>query len=175
MDKRKEANLKVKKLITDALLALMEKKDINEISVTELITTAGVARVSFYRNYSSKENVLIVLINFILNDFRGGKEYDEIDYRTIEHIEQCFNYIYKYRNYILGLYRCNYATVLLEELNRFHEAVAGEMSVNSVEKYAMYMFMGAMFNSGVAWLKDGAKQSAREVAEVFCRFVGIEF
>ncbi|MDE6597769.1 MAG: TetR family transcriptional regulator C-terminal domain-containing protein, partial [Clostridia bacterium] len=95
--------------------------------------------------------------------------------RTIEHIEQCFNYIYKYRNYILGLYRCNYATVLLEELNRFHEAVAGEMSVNSVEKYAMYMFMGAMFNSGVAWLKDGAKQSAREVAEVFCRFVGIEF
>ncbi|MDE6598230.1 MAG: TetR/AcrR family transcriptional regulator, partial [Clostridia bacterium] len=105
MDKRKEANLKVKKLITDALLALMEKKDINEISVTELITTAGVARVSFYRNYSSKENVLIVLINFILNDFRGGKEYDEIDYRTIEHIEQCFNYIYKYRNYILGLYR----------------------------------------------------------------------
>lgn len=175
MDKRKEANLKVKKRITDALLALMEQKDINEISITELINTAGVARVSFYRNYSSKENVLIVLINYILNEIRGGREYDEIDYRTIEHVEKSFNFFYKYRNYILGLYRSNYATVLLEELNRFHEAIAGEMPMNSIDKYAMYMYMGAMFDSAVAWLKDGAKQPAREVAEVFCKFVGIEY
>ena len=37
MDKRKEANLRVKKNITEALFALMDKKDFSNITVTDII------------------------------------------------------------------------------------------------------------------------------------------
>ena len=66
MDKRKEANLRVKRSITSALLHLLEKKSISEISVSEIIREAGVARASFYRNYATKESVITTLISDIL-------------------------------------------------------------------------------------------------------------
>ena len=58
MDKRKEANLRVKENITAALLHLLQEKSISKITVSEIIAEAGVARASFYRNYATKESVI---------------------------------------------------------------------------------------------------------------------
>ena len=41
-----------------ALLRLLRTKELSEISVTELTRTAGVARVTFYRNYNDMADVL---------------------------------------------------------------------------------------------------------------------
>ena len=48
----------VNQSIVDALFSLMEKKNITEISVSELVEKAGVGRASFYRNFGTKEAVL---------------------------------------------------------------------------------------------------------------------
>lgn len=66
VDKRKEENLRVKINITNTLFRLMEQKSLAEISITELVKGAGVARASFYRNYESKEDVLVTLIRDVL-------------------------------------------------------------------------------------------------------------
>ena len=58
-DKRYEANRQVKLKIARALTKLMDTKAFSDISVTDIITTAGVARASYYRNFHSKEEVLI--------------------------------------------------------------------------------------------------------------------
>ena len=44
--------------IITALLQLMQKKAFDRISITELCRKAGVSRMSFYRNFESKEAVL---------------------------------------------------------------------------------------------------------------------
>lgn len=54
----KEANQLTKESIETALLFLLEKKDIKQISVSELVRKAGVSRNAFYRNYKSKEEIL---------------------------------------------------------------------------------------------------------------------
>ncbi|WP_150538517.1 TetR/AcrR family transcriptional regulator [Actinobacillus vicugnae] len=56
---KKTVNDVVKESITEALLRLMQQKDFYTITVTELTNLAGVSRVSFYRNFGSKEDVLI--------------------------------------------------------------------------------------------------------------------
>ena len=48
--------------IADALLALMEKKPYDEISVSELCRCAGISRQTFYSLYQSKENVVIRIL-----------------------------------------------------------------------------------------------------------------
>ena len=58
MDKRKEANLRVKRNIVRALIELMQKKNYSDISVSEITALAGVSRISYYRNYDSKEDIL---------------------------------------------------------------------------------------------------------------------
>ena len=60
MDKRKEANLHVKNSITDALIALMNEKSFETISVSEITNRARVSRVSYYRNFNSKEDMIQV-------------------------------------------------------------------------------------------------------------------
>lgn len=167
MNKKQAANAAVKRAITDALFALMRDKDISDITITELIKRAGVARASFYRNYSSKEDILIVLIRSAFQSFLDGKSPDEIDFKSLENIGRCFEYFKKYGSYVLGLYRSNYATVLLEELNHLHAEIAGTMPSSSIDRYSINIYMGALFNTAIAWLKGGAKESCSEMAAFF--------
>lgn len=87
MDKRKEANLRVKANITNALFALVEEKSLADIHISEIVSRAGVARASFYRNYSSKEDVFVTLIRDVLDSF-----YQEIHFEqdTFFHMRICF-------------------------------------------------------------------------------------
>lgn len=54
----KEANQITRESIETALLHLMEKKELTQISISELVKKAGVSRNAFYRNYKSKEEIL---------------------------------------------------------------------------------------------------------------------
>ena len=53
-----ESNAVTREAVQDALFILMEKKDYEEIRITELIQKAGIARSAFYRNYKTKDDVL---------------------------------------------------------------------------------------------------------------------
>ncbi|MGN0391720.1 MAG: TetR/AcrR family transcriptional regulator, partial [Bariatricus sp.] len=90
MDKRKEANLRVKESITAAMLHLLQEKSISEITVSEIIAEAGVARASFYRNYATKESVIITLISDILEQFRQDIEADSDDFYTYRNVRRSF-------------------------------------------------------------------------------------
>ena len=48
-----------KNCIMDALLQLMHTKDYEQISISELARKAGVSRMSYYRNYNSKDEILM--------------------------------------------------------------------------------------------------------------------
>lgn len=58
MNKKQEANALVIECITSALLEMMKTKPFDSITITGLTKRAGVGRVSFYRNFESKEDIL---------------------------------------------------------------------------------------------------------------------
>ena len=53
-----ESNKITKSSLQTALIYLMNKKDFDKITITELVKKAGVSRMAFYRNYNSKEDIL---------------------------------------------------------------------------------------------------------------------
>ncbi len=53
-----ESNRITKDSIQEALVYLLSKKTMDEISVTEIVNKAGVSRTAYYRNYQSKEEIL---------------------------------------------------------------------------------------------------------------------
>ena len=170
MNKGREANLRVKEAITNTLFALMQKKSLSEITITELVTGAGVARASFYRNYTSKEDVLLTLIRDILEQYRG--ELKQGNFFTYENVLLSFQYFKRYRTYVLDLYRSGFLAVLLEELNRFHESVAGTMPSSSIEKYQLYLYIGALFNTALVWLPESDVTSPEAMAGFFLDTAG---
>lgn len=167
MDKRKEANLRVKEKITSALLKLLEKKSISEISVSEIIANAGVARASFYRNYATKESVITTLISDALDRFRDDIQYNGENFYTYENVRCSFSYFSQYKSQVLDLHRFGYGSILLEMLNQFHEEVAGTMSCRSVERYKLYIYIGSLYNTAMVWLQSGQKESIDEISSIF--------
>ena len=69
-DKRYEANRMVKIKISRALIKLMDQMPFSDITVTDIVKTAGVARASYYRNFDSKEEVLIKVTDDIMLEYR---------------------------------------------------------------------------------------------------------
>ena len=59
MDKPNEINILTKECILTALLRLMDEKNYNDITITDITNLAGVSRMAYYRNYKSKEDILI--------------------------------------------------------------------------------------------------------------------
>ena len=154
MDKRKEANLRVRQAISHSLLELMQERPLSSISVSEVIRKAGVARASFYRNYTSKEDVLVGYVRYVLEDFREKADYDLSDYLSMRHIRRIFEYLSRYRSCFLNLHDSGHAPMVLDEFNSFHASIAGDMPANSDARYRLYFFIGAVYNSAVFWLKE---------------------
>ena len=77
MDKRKESNLRVRRAITDALFSLMKESELSRISIADIIRGAGVARVSFYRNYGSKEDVFDKNLQDIVEQYKRDDIFHE--------------------------------------------------------------------------------------------------
>ena len=61
--------------------------------------------------------------------------------------------------------------MLLEELNRFHEALEGSMPAASVGKYALYMYIGALLNTALVWLTQDVETSPEAIAAFFLEHV----
>lgn len=167
MDKRKIANQLVKEKITASLFQLLKEKSISEITITEIIQSAGVARASFYRNYASKENVLITLISDILDDYRKHLKNDGDFFYTYENIYMSFEYFQRYHEYAMDLHYYGYGSLVLHKLNQFHEEVAGTMSFKSIERYKLYMYMGSLYNTAMVWIMGGMKESIDEITDIF--------
>lgn len=167
--------MRVKKSITETLMELMQKKSFSDISITEIIRTAGVARASFYRNYNSKEDVLTTLIEDVLEQFRSEVSYEGAAYYTYQNVLKSFQYFKTYSSYVLDLYLFGYGSILLEELNQSHEMIAGTMPSHSIEKYKLYMYIGALYNTAIIWINNGTKDSTEYIAKMFCKTCGIPY
>ena len=53
-----ESNRLTREALEISLMQLLEKKELAKITISELVHRAGVSRAAFYRNYSSKEQIL---------------------------------------------------------------------------------------------------------------------
>lgn len=56
--RKNSTNIFLKDCMADALLRLLKKKPLEQITITEITNTANVGRVTFYRNFTSKEELL---------------------------------------------------------------------------------------------------------------------
>lgn len=64
-----ESNRVTREAIQGALYLLMEKKDFDEITMTDIIKKSGVSRSALYRNYKTKEDIIHDIVNEFMEQF----------------------------------------------------------------------------------------------------------
>ncbi|MBR3752306.1 MAG: TetR family transcriptional regulator [Ruminiclostridium sp.] len=169
MDKRKEARQQVREKIVRALLDLMEEKSFSEITVTEIVARAGVARQSYYRNFTSKEEVVEEFFEELrqegLSRLRKEKPADAVRW-----VAMILELQRSRAREILLLQRAGLGTLSMDNINRFAEEMLGDMPASSVERYKIYCHAGMVSNTCLTWLKNGAKEAPEELARIICEF-----
>ena len=69
-------------LMVEALLLLLEKKDYEFITVTEICQKAGVNRSTFYLHYEQMDDLLIETLDLINKKFHEAFDNKTLDVRT---------------------------------------------------------------------------------------------
>ena len=67
----RESNELTRECIEMAMIYLMGEKPYDSISISEITQRAGVSRTAFYRNYSSKENVIRAIGEQVISALAG--------------------------------------------------------------------------------------------------------
>ena len=172
MNNKKETTTLVKKCIVDSLLLLMNEKEFDEITITEICNKAGVSRMTYYRNYYNKDDIIIEYLKDIAEDFKKESHswMKKNEYTNKNVIRFLFTYFEKYSYFIKTLRKANLTGLLQECLNNYLETETNMIKrQDPYEKYHMYSYAGALFNVYMKWIDNGMKESVDEMAEIFCK------
>jgi AcrR family transcriptional regulator len=160
----------VKTYIIEGLLRRMRKDPYESIKITDIVREAGVSRMTFYRHFKSKSDVLVCLIDYIIRrvnpicheDRRNG------DWRRFW--LTMFTYADQYASALETIIVSGQGELFLQCLNRsaFPHLQGDESAETS---YRLYFLSGAMYNVFVKWLLSPKRETPERMADICCTFM----
>lgn len=153
--------------MAQGLMLLMQDKELDKISISEIVKKAGVSRMSYYRYFTSKVEILESYMDYIMKEY--SHTIDEVysfPFRSYEHILYSFHFFKNYQDFVLCLEKANLTDILLYRLNKYIEEQIGTVWDNPSEYYASYYYAGALCNIYIQWMKKGMKESPEEMADI---------
>lgn len=156
------SNLLVKEFILSALLKLLKEKPLSAISISELCSRAGVSRMTFYRNYASKEEIIFKHFEEIFEKYKSEdfEKYQTGLFCDSNHIKHYFESIYRYRDFLDSTVSCGFGILFLNMLNDY--LIEKWSSVS--DKYTLVSFAGALYNMFHVWSLSGYSESADDMS-----------
>lgn len=160
--------------IIKAFMDLMAEKPFIDITVTDVVKRAGVARASFYRNFSSTSDILDTVLNRIVSEFKENAlpvlgSQDERQWRAF-----LFRYIYyvndRQGKLILSK-SSNISLLLYRAADVAHELSALFPSEGIVQKYRVSSRMGVINNVILHWVDSGRKETPEELVDYLMSFI----
>lgn len=147
--------------ITDALFILMARKKFEDISITEIADKAGVTRVSFYRNFNTKEEVIKTWIFNVTNSFLTKSNISYKNDSLENYFMILFTHLEKYKERAILICKAGLTYLLKNEFeNRLLSIYQKEY-----DNYKSYFIAGGIFNVYYYWLKNGCLESPEDLAK----------
>lgn len=165
-----ESNKLTKQSLQTALIYLMNKKPFEQITITELVNKAGVSRMSFYRNYTSKEDILKKIKNEVLDSLKTAFINLKNGHGSYEIYYKIFCGIQNQADTISLLLKANFATTFMFENILFFDNIVE--SKNIKDYYNFIACVGAILSIVTRWLVDGMKESVEFMANYCATNIG---
>lgn len=175
MEKRKsESRELVKECIFTALMILMEENRYEDIKITGITEKAGVSRMAYYRNYSSKDEILTMhfdeLFKKCLEELTVEKE---PDYRGV--IFRFFGFFADNRRLVHNLIKANLLNLMADRFQVFAHYVyftylnaeSSSEKEHQQARYGAHFLAGGLYFITLEWIKSGMEESQEEVTELF--------
>lgn len=159
----------IEQYLTEALLILMETKAYEKISIGEITQKAGVNRSSYYRHFSSKEDILRFYLMSIMDeyqrDYRKGREQTLAAY-----LHQIFVTFYAHRHDLLLIHRAGLSYLLLDVLNTCFRVADPGCPLTIEEQFRISYHIGGIYNNLRLWMNHGMRETAEEMTDIALSF-----
>lgn len=158
-----QKNTYVKKRILDALLDLLKEKPLSDISVSELTSRAEIGRVSFYRNYQNKEDILKEESDRLIKEW--GRLYESNPDSTPESLfPYLFDFYRDHRDFYTILYNAGMSSIMMETIIGTIQ-ILPEMP--NLEAYMKSFWAYGIYGWMLEWIKRGMHESGNELKALF--------
>ena len=158
-----QKNTYVKKQITAALLDLLKEKSLSAISVSELTSKAEIGRVSFYRNYQNKEDILIEESDRLIKEW--GKLYESNPESAPETLfPSLFDFYRDHKDFYTTLYNAGMSSIMMETIIGTIQ-ITPEMQ--NLEAYMKSFWAYGIYGWLLEWIKRGMPESGKELLTLF--------
>lgn len=150
-----ERNSYVKNEITKALLELLKEKDLKDIKINEITTRAQVGRVSFYRNYQDKEDILKQYLERIIKEW---KLQDQMPFELI--METLFEHLMAYQDFYTLLYQKDLFYLFRNTLKKL---MVQDHQLSNPEAYAIAYMTYGIYGWIKEWIARGMQESPEDI------------
>lgn len=158
----------LKECIADALIKLMESKPYDKITVREITDCANVGRATYFRQFSSKDDVLIYKVKLLWRRWAENRRLDRKHIYSAENLMTFFEFIYSIRS-------INSVLMKADKMNVLIIALSEEFGLNDTKDPAeRYRFRFIAFGiTGVLteWIKHDYLEPPRDMIKYLTKSV----
>lgn len=162
-------SIATRKCLTEALLILMKKKKIQDISISELCSKAGVSRTGFYRNFNYKEELIYEYMSYMFSDYMKEIKKRE-NLSTYDFAELFFSFFSNHKEFVALLIESNIQTLLLDIFTQNIEEINKQIGLGSDTTEELILktqfLAGGLYNLLFTWVKNGCKPNIKSMANV---------
>ena len=172
-DKQMGGNAKttefLKECMADALIKILKTKPIEKISVPEIVEAANVGRTTYFRNFTTKNEVLTFKI--VRRWERWAEEHEVIERKkfALDNAVDFFSFNYSIKDLLELIYRRNLQSTVYDA---FYEVMMPQYGTNAFECYESRFYSYALFGLLDEWIKRGFYESVDQMAENVNRICG---
>ena len=161
MKKRTET---VKDRISLAFIHLLKEKEYHDITIVDIINEAQAGRMSFYRNFADKDDILRHYIAAVTDEWLSHTEENYITLtkdRLSPYIIWLLSHMYQHKDVVSILIRTEKMYLLEEE---FDKRLFSRLSETASTWEIIYK-IGGIYKLFVYWAKNGFCETPEKIAE----------
>jgi AcrR family transcriptional regulator len=153
----------LKECLADALIRLLETKPTEKITIPEIAALAGVGRTTYFRNFSSKEDMLS--FKLILLWERWAEEHG-VEVKRRYSADNALTF-FQFNHSIRALLTLMYSRDLQSALYKaFHIYMMPSDGADPLECYQSSFYSYGLFGLLDAWIVRGFCETPEEMAEI---------
>lgn len=166
------SNRLARECMVTALMQLLKTRPLSAITISELTAKAGVSRMTYYRNYSSKEDIFATHLRDVLEEYRAESFQlgQEERHYGFSHMMHCFQYFEAHQEFLNCLFQSGLSGLFLSALEEYVLSRWQTDPDDPAEYYALHAFSGALFSLYIAWSNRGSRETPEEMAEMLSRY-----
>jgi AcrR family transcriptional regulator len=149
--------------LTEALIKQMKTTPFDRITITDIAAKAGVSRLTFYRNFESKEEILQCYFDTLFEEYKSGLS-EDADLRSV--LTHSFSYIQRESSLIRLMMKQNLTALIQRPFDDYFRRILKKVSLpRQVDHFQKRFLAGGVFFIMIDWIQDSKDLSPEEIAD----------